>query len=117
MSAPKLDAGEARRFSPLVERIGGKGAEAWAVHGEAMARAAGGDNVIALSVGDPDFDTPRPIVEAAVAELRAGNTHYTDFAGGEAYVAGTYFSELFAHEMCKRYRDMHHFSTVEARTD
>ncbi len=88
MSAPKsgtdLEAAETGRYSPLVERIGGKGAQAWAVHSEAMARAAAGEDVIALSVGDPDFDTPRPIVEAAVSELRAGNTHYTAFAGTAA---------------------------------
>ncbi|MEE8527082.1 MAG: hypothetical protein V3S70_00795 [Gammaproteobacteria bacterium] len=46
-----------------------------------------------------------------------GSTELKERAGGEAYVAGTYFSELFAHEMCKRYRDMHHFSTVEARIE
>ncbi len=83
-SAPDLDARQTRRYSPLVGRIGGKGAEAWAVHAAAVARAAAGEDVITLSVGDPDFDTPRPIVEAAVAELRAGNTHYTAFAGTAA---------------------------------
>ncbi len=51
-----------------------------------------------------------------IAEL-IGTSDLQERAGGEAYVAGTYFSELFAHEMCKRYRDLHHFSTVEARTD
>ncbi len=51
-----------------------------------------------------------------IAEM-IGSSELKERAGGEAYVAGTYFSELFAHEMCKRYRDMHHFSTVEARTD
>ena len=51
-----------------------------------------------------------------IAEM-IGTHELKERAGGEAYVAGTYFSELFAHEMCKRYRDLHHFSTVEARTD
>ena len=32
-------------------------------------------------MGDPDFDTPVPIVDAAVASLRAGCTHYTDYRG------------------------------------
>ncbi len=83
-SAPDLEAAGTGRFSPLVGRIGGKGAEAWAVHAAAVARAAAGEDVITLSVGDPDFDTPQPIVEAAVEELRAGNTHYTAFAGTAA---------------------------------
>ncbi len=40
-----------------------------------------GKDVILLSIGDPDFDTPAPIVECAVDGLRAGHTHYTP-AGG-----------------------------------
>jgi len=34
-----------------------------------------------MSVGDPDFDTPAPIVDAAVAAMRAGDTHYTSVTG------------------------------------
>jgi arginine:pyruvate transaminase len=69
------------RLSPLVARIGGEGAEAWGVHVEAVKRLAAGEDVIALTIGDPDFDTPRAIVEAAVTELRAGNTHYAGVFG------------------------------------
>src|SRR5213083_1205043 len=35
------------------------------------------DDVISLGVGEPDFDTPRVIVEAGVESLREGRTHYT----------------------------------------
>jgi arginine:pyruvate transaminase len=65
----------------LAARIGGPGAEAWAVHSQAAKRQAAGEDVIALTIGDPDFDTPSAIVEATVDELRAGNTHYTGVAG------------------------------------
>ncbi len=34
-------------------------------------------DVISLGVGEPDFDTPRVIVEAGVESLREGRTHYT----------------------------------------
>ena len=34
-------------------------------------------------------------------------------AGGEAYVAGTYFSESFAQAICDRFRKRNFFSTVE----
>ncbi len=77
-TAPRLST---PRLAPLVARIGGTGAAAWEVHSQAMKRQAAGEDVIALTIGDPDFDTPRAIVEAAVAELRAGNTHYTGVAG------------------------------------
>ncbi|NJN84438.1 MAG: pyridoxal phosphate-dependent aminotransferase [Caldilineaceae bacterium] len=38
-------------------------------------RAAGRD-VINLAGGEPDFDTPAHIVEAAIAAMKAGDTHY-----------------------------------------
>jgi len=39
------------------------------------------DDVISLGVGEPDFDTPRQIVEAGVESLREGRTHYTSNYG------------------------------------
>jgi aminotransferase len=39
------------------------------------------DDVISLGVGEPDFDTPRVIVEAGVESLRSGRTHYTSNFG------------------------------------
>ena len=39
------------------------------------------DDVISLGVGEPDFDTPRVIVEAGVESLREGRTHYTSNCG------------------------------------
>src|SRR5262249_3631123 len=38
-------------------------------------------DVISLGVGEPDFDTPRQIVEAGVESLREGRTHYTSNYG------------------------------------
>ncbi|HEY3522329.1 MAG TPA: aminotransferase class I/II-fold pyridoxal phosphate-dependent enzyme, partial [Candidatus Limnocylindrales bacterium] len=38
-------------------------------------------DVISLGVGEPDFDTPAPIVEAGIASLRRGRTHYTSNYG------------------------------------
>ena len=39
------------------------------------------DDVISLGVGEPDFDTPPDIVEAGVASLMRGRTHYTSNYG------------------------------------
>ena len=69
------------RYSSLVERIGGEGAAAWDIHTRASRMRREGADVILLSVGDPDFDTPPPIVDAAVAALRGGRTHYGDVIG------------------------------------
>ncbi len=38
-------------------------------------------DVISLGIGEPDFVTPEPILEAGVRSLRAGETHYTSNAG------------------------------------
>jgi aspartate/methionine/tyrosine aminotransferase len=40
-----------------------------------------GKDVIVLSVGDPDFATPAAITQAAIAALKAGDTHYQQVAG------------------------------------
>ncbi|ATU90928.1 pyridoxal phosphate-dependent aminotransferase [Phyllobacterium zundukense] len=42
---------------------------------------AEGRDVISLSVGEPDFDTPDNIKEAAIAAIRRGETKYTPVAG------------------------------------
>jgi arginine:pyruvate transaminase len=69
------------KYASLVDRIAGKGARAWDTHSLAHQRREAGDDVILLSVGDPNFDTPEPIVEAAVASLRNGRHHYAAVAG------------------------------------
>lgn len=42
---------------------------------------AEGVDVISLSVGEPDFDTPENIKEAAIAAIRRGETKYTPVSG------------------------------------
>jgi len=38
-------------------------------------------DVISLGIGEPDFVTPQPILEAGIRSLKQGNTHYTSNAG------------------------------------
>jgi aspartate/methionine/tyrosine aminotransferase len=42
---------------------------------------ARGKDVVALTLGEPDFDTPLHIQDAAFAAMRAGHTHYSPVAG------------------------------------
>jgi len=42
---------------------------------------AKGRTVITLSQGEPDFDTPQPICDAAIEAIRNGHTRYTAVAG------------------------------------
>ncbi|WP_207484603.1 pyridoxal phosphate-dependent aminotransferase [Arenibaculum pallidiluteum] len=69
------------RFSPLVNRVAGKGAAAWAVHTDAMRLRGEGRDVILLTVGDPDMAAPAPVIDAAVAALRARRTTYSPIVG------------------------------------
>jgi len=43
--------------------------------------AATMDDVISLGIGEPDFDTPDPIVQAGVEALKQGETHYSSNSG------------------------------------
>jgi polar amino acid transport system ATP-binding protein/arginine:pyruvate transaminase len=72
------------RFSERVDRISGQGAAAWKIHSAAVADKRAGRDVIVLSIGDPDFATPEPIADVAIAALRQGDTHYTDIPGRPA---------------------------------
>ncbi|WP_347900641.1 aminotransferase class I/II-fold pyridoxal phosphate-dependent enzyme [Pseudomonas purpurea] len=72
------------RYSALTQRIAGEGAEAWQIHYRALELREQGVDVLLLSVGDPDFDTPKPIVQAAIDSLLAGDTHYAEVRGTRA---------------------------------
>ena len=71
------------KYANLVERLQGERTSAWDIHSAAKEAAARGEDVIVLSVGDPDFATPAPIVERAISALREGDTHYSGVAGRE----------------------------------
>ena len=72
------------KFSALVDRVRGEGATAWRTHYEAVAARELGEDVIILSVGDPDLETPAPVIERAVSQLRGGDTHYVPAPGRTA---------------------------------
>ena len=52
-----------------------------AISTKARQLKAAGRDVISLSAGEPDFDTPQFIKDAAIAAIQAGDTKYTDVAG------------------------------------
>jgi aspartate aminotransferase len=55
-----------------------------AISSKARALKAAGRDIISLSAGEPDFDTPANIKAAAIAAIEAGQTKYTDVAGTPA---------------------------------
>lgn len=54
---------------------------AFEVLAKARALEKQGKNVVHLEIGEPDFDTPRNIKDAAIKAINAGYTHYGPSAG------------------------------------
>jgi len=54
---------------------------AFEVLARAKALEAQGREIVHLEIGEPDFDTPKHIIEAACKALHSGYTHYTPSAG------------------------------------
>jgi aspartate aminotransferase len=67
------------RLAEAISRLGTE--SAFDVLAKARALEATGRTVIHLEIGEPDFDTPPHIVEAAVEALRSGQTHYVPAPG------------------------------------
>ncbi len=66
----------------LAERMSRLGTEtAFEVLAKAKSLEARGKEVIHLEIGEPDFDTPRNIIDAAIKALNDGKTHYGPAAG------------------------------------
>jgi aspartate/methionine/tyrosine aminotransferase len=66
----------------LAQRMDKLGTEtAFEVLAKAKALEKQGRNIVHLEIGEPDFDTPNNIKEAAVKALKAGYTHYVPAAG------------------------------------
>lgn len=69
------------RYSKASRRLQHTSKDLWQVHNEAMSRQAGGEDIILMSVGDPDLPTIERIIEHAVTSLYRGRTHYSPGMG------------------------------------
>ena len=66
----------------FAQRMDGLGTEtAFEVLAKAKALEKQGRSIVHLEIGEPDFDTPSNIKEAAVKAMKAGYTHYVPAAG------------------------------------
>ena len=73
------------KFAKITERLSGLGSEKWAVHIEGRRRASLGEQVIFLSIGEPDAPPPMAILDEADRQMRAGRIRYAE-GRGEANV-------------------------------
>lgn len=68
--------------SKLAKKMQDLGTEtAFEVLARAKALEAQGHDIVHLEIGEPDFDTPRNIIDAAITALNDGYTHYNPSAG------------------------------------
>jgi arginine:pyruvate transaminase len=81
------------RFASISERLKGLGSDKWFVHLEGAKRRALGEDVIMLSIGEPDFPPPAEILDVIERQMRAGRTRYSNGRGEPevlAAIAGHY---------------------------
>ena len=68
--------------SRIARRMQGiRGEAAFEMLGRANELERQGRSIIHLEIGEPDFDTPEPVVRAAIDWLRKGATHYSPTPG------------------------------------
>ncbi len=69
----------------IAERLGRVSpSQTIAISSKARALKAAGRDIISLSAGEPDFDTPDNVKQAAIRAIEAGETKYTDVSGTPA---------------------------------
>jgi arginine:pyruvate transaminase len=69
------------KLAKIANRLSGLGSEKWAVHQEGKRRAAAGEHMIFLSIGEPDASPPEAILEVARKQMRPGRLHYSPGQG------------------------------------
>src|SRR5688572_25830292 len=69
------------KFSSRATAVTLAAGTSWELSDRAAQMAAAGEDVILLTVGDVDRETPDVVIEAMIASVRAGRTHYAPIAG------------------------------------
>jgi arginine:pyruvate transaminase len=75
------------RYASVTDRLAGLGGAKWALHARARAMKAGGENIIELTIGEPDVPTPARFIDAAARSMAAGRTGYSNGRGEPGVVA------------------------------
>ena len=69
------------KFASITQRLAGLGSDKWAIHIEGKRRAAAGEDLIFLSIGEPDAPPPTAIMDVADTQMRAGRYKYASSRG------------------------------------
>jgi arginine:pyruvate transaminase len=69
------------KMASITNRLAALGSEKWRVHFAGRKRAAAGDKLIFLSIGEPDLPPPPAVIDAAERAMRARRTRYSPGEG------------------------------------
>ncbi len=69
------------RYAEITDRLAPLGGAKWEVHLTARHRAAAGEDILFLTIGEPDAPPPPEVIEAAKAGLDAGRLGYSNGRG------------------------------------
>ena len=68
-------------FAERMQGLGGRTETSFEVLAKAKALEQEGREIVHLEIGEPDFDTPKSVRDAAIEAMKAGYTHYVPSAG------------------------------------
>lgn len=69
------------RYADMTERLRSLGSDKWALYSAARDRITRGEDIIELTIGEPEIDPNPALIEACIASLRAGRTKYSNGRG------------------------------------
>jgi len=75
------------RYAAITERLAGLGGAKWEIHAMAKAMAQTGQEVIALTIGEPDVPPPEELFDKAHAAMRSGRYGYSNGRGEPGLLA------------------------------
>ncbi|MEJ2409529.1 MAG: pyridoxal phosphate-dependent aminotransferase [Novosphingobium sp.] len=69
------------RYAGITDRLADLGGEKWAIHNAARARAADGEDIIELTIGEPDIPVDPELIRVCHESMLRGRTHYSNGRG------------------------------------
>ncbi|MBE3637191.1 pyridoxal phosphate-dependent aminotransferase [Mangrovicoccus algicola] len=69
------------RYAAITRRLKDLGGDKWAVHNAARARIDRGEEIIELTIGEPDIPTDPALIEICARSMRDGRTRYSNGRG------------------------------------
>lgn len=69
------------RYAGITDRLADLGGEKWAIHNAGRARAAAGEAIIELTIGEPDIPVDPALIEITYESMKRGRTHYSNGRG------------------------------------